>query len=182
MKTVYFDVDTQLDFMVPGGALYVPGAECRIPRIAQLNRQAAVEGSLVIATMDAHLEDDPEFRVWPHHCVAGCWGQRKALDTVLEKTVRIPNHSWQGEWRGAQQLLLEKQTVDCFSNPNLVEILRAWNAGRYIVYGVVTEICVKHAVEGLTLLGKPVEVVHSAVQCLNAGMADQFLQSVRITL
>ena len=54
MKTVYFDVDTQLDFMHPSGALYVPGAESIINHIARMNQQAAAEGSLVISTMDAH--------------------------------------------------------------------------------------------------------------------------------
>ena len=67
MKTVYFDIDTQLDFMVPGGALYVPGAERILQEVARLNLQA----SLLISTMDAHDEDDVEFQVWPHHCVQG---------------------------------------------------------------------------------------------------------------
>ena len=30
MKTVYVDVDTQLDFLYPAGALYVPGADARV--------------------------------------------------------------------------------------------------------------------------------------------------------
>ena len=34
---LYFDIDTQIDFMFPAGALYVPGAEKLLPRIAQLN-------------------------------------------------------------------------------------------------------------------------------------------------
>ena len=41
MKTVFFDVDTQLDFLYPAGALYVPGAERIVPAIARLNRFAA---------------------------------------------------------------------------------------------------------------------------------------------
>ena len=41
MKTVYFDVDTQLDFVYPSGALYVPGAEQIVDRIVHLNQQAA---------------------------------------------------------------------------------------------------------------------------------------------
>ncbi len=41
MKTVFFDVDTQIDFLYPAGALYVPGAETIVDRIAALNRFAA---------------------------------------------------------------------------------------------------------------------------------------------
>ncbi|MBL8222090.1 MAG: isochorismatase family protein, partial [Bryobacterales bacterium] len=48
----------------------------------------------------------------------------------------------------AQQVLLEKQTIDCFTNVNLAGLLEQWNASRYFVYGVVTEICVRKALEG----------------------------------
>ena len=75
MKTVFFDIDTQIDFVYPAGALYVPGAERIVPVIAELNRRAA----LVISTMDAHSEDDPEFQIYPHHCVVGTAGQQKPI-------------------------------------------------------------------------------------------------------
>src|SRR5260370_2986065 len=70
MRTVFFDIDTQIDFMYPAGALYVPGAEGIVPAIQQLNQYARAHGIPVISTMDAHTEDDPEFKLWPHHCVA----------------------------------------------------------------------------------------------------------------
>ena len=38
MTTVYMDVDTQLDFLCPAGALYVPGAETIVETVAALNR------------------------------------------------------------------------------------------------------------------------------------------------
>ena len=54
MKTVFFDIDSQLDFLYPAGALYVPGAERIVPAIARLNRFAAAHGIPVISTTDAH--------------------------------------------------------------------------------------------------------------------------------
>ena len=180
MKTVYFDIDTQLDFMVPSGSLYVPGAERIAAEVARLNRQAALEGSLVISTMDAHAEDDPEFKLWPHHCVAGSLGHRKISSTILEGAVRVPNSPQPTDWIGAPQLLVEKQTVDCFTNPNLKIILRSWDAALYIVYGVVTEICVKNAVLGLVPFGKPIQVVQSAIQHLDAEKANAFLSRVTV--
>jgi len=81
MKTVFFDIDTQIDFVYPAGALYVPGSEKILPVIAQLNRKAPI----VISTMDAHSENDPEFQIYPHHCVAGTVGQQKAAVTLIEK-------------------------------------------------------------------------------------------------
>ena len=40
MKTVFFDIDTQIDFVYPAGALYVPGAERILATVAELNRRA----------------------------------------------------------------------------------------------------------------------------------------------
>src|ERR1700691_5017957 len=91
MKTAFFDIDTQLDFLYPAGALYVPGAERIVPAIARLNRHAAQHGMPVVSTTDAHFEDDVEFKTWPRHCVAGTIGQHKAETTLLERRVVIPN-------------------------------------------------------------------------------------------
>src|SRR5260370_15357156 len=85
MSTAFFDIDSQLDFLYPAGALYVPKAERIVPAIARLNRYAAQHGIPVVSTTDAHTEDDPEFKIWPHHCVAGTHGQRKAEATLLER-------------------------------------------------------------------------------------------------
>ena len=143
MNTVFFDIDTQLDFVSPAGALYAPGAETILANVAMLNQRATV----VVSTMDAHSEDDPEFRAWPHHCVAGCLGQRKPQSTLLEHRVVIPNRDFHPTT--ARQIILEKQTVDCFTSRHLHAILEALHAGRYVVYGVVTEICVRNAAFGL---------------------------------
>jgi nicotinamidase/pyrazinamidase len=169
MQTVYLDIDTQLDFLYPAGALYVPGAERIVPTIARLNRFAASQGIPVISTTDAHTEDDPEFRVWPHHCVAGAWGQRKPETTLLARRAVIPNRECDlGDLASAQQIVVEKQTVDAFRSANLGRVLEALNAERYVVYGVVTEICVYYAVRGLLETGRPVIVVSDAVQSLSA--------------
>ena len=45
MTTLFFDVDTQIDFLFPAGALYVPGAERIVPAIARLNQYAAAHRS-----------------------------------------------------------------------------------------------------------------------------------------
>ena len=63
MKTVFVDIDSQLDFLYPSGALYVQGAERIVPAIARLNRYAAQHGIPVVSTTDAHTENDPEFKI-----------------------------------------------------------------------------------------------------------------------
>ena len=177
MKTVFFDVDTQLDFMYPAGALYVPGAETIVGKIATLNRHAARNGIVVISDVDAHAEDDPEFQTWPPHCVAGTMGQQKPAATLLEKRIVIPNVPTGLALDGVQQILLEKQTLDCFSDVNLPGLLERLGAERYVVYGVVTEICVKFAAWGLLKTGKRVELVTDAVRSLNDAAATEMTKA-----
>ena len=158
MKTVFFDIDTQIDFMYPSGALYVPGAERILPVIAELNRKASV----VISTMCAHSEDDPEFDTYGHHCVVGTTGQQKPPATLLNDPAR--------------QILFPKEQLDVFSTPELGPLLERLNADRYVIYGVVTEICVRCAAVGLLKSGKRVEIVTDAVRSLNEAEASKFLR------
>ena len=163
MKTVFFDIDTQIDFVYPAGALYVPGAERILPVIGDLNRRAPV----VISTMDAHSENDAEFQIFPHHCVIGTTGQHKPAVTLLDQRATVP------ATEGFRQLILEKQKLDCFSSPHLQPLLAQLNADRYVVYGVVTEICVSYAAFGLLKTGKPVEIVTDAVQAVDEQKARE---------
>jgi nicotinamidase/pyrazinamidase len=164
MTTVFVDVDTQIDFLYPAGALYVPHAERIVPAVARLNCYAAANGIPVVSTVDAHAENDAEFQVWPHHCVAGTWGQRKAEATLLPNRVVIPNRDATIDI--APQIIVEKQTVNVFEAPNLARVIARLKADCFVVYGVVTEICVLYAVRGLVKFGKPVTVVTDAVEAL----------------
>ena len=168
MKTVFFDVDTQLDFLFPAGALYVPGAETIAGTVARLNRYAGEHGIPVVSTMDAHTENDPEFREWPPHCVAGTVGQTKPQETLLADRAVVPVRVIALPLlTGVSQVLLEKVTTNAFSNPNLERLLEQLGAERYVVYGVVTEICVRFAALGLLKTGKRVELVTDAVRHLS---------------
>jgi nicotinamidase/pyrazinamidase len=161
VKTVFFDVDTQIDFMFPSGALYVPGAETILDRVAALNRYAVANSIPLISTMDAHTENDAEFQIYPHHCVAGTLGQRKPAATLVG------------------QIFVEKQKLDCFSNPELPGLLARLGAERYVVYGVVTEICVKLAAMGLIRTGARVEIVSDAVRSLSDDAGEMMLAEFR---
>jgi nicotinamidase/pyrazinamidase len=174
--TVFFDVDTQLDFLYPAGALYVPGAESIVAKVAALNRYAGAHSIPVVSTMDAHTEDDPEFRAWPPHCVAGTAGQQKPASTLLDPRRAIPSTLQNFELGDARQILLEKQSVDCFTNANLPALLDRLRAERCVVYGVVTEICVKNAAMGLLQSGRRVQVVTDAVRSLDDAKCQQFFR------
>jgi nicotinamidase/pyrazinamidase len=157
MKTVHFDIDTQIDFMFPAGALYVPGAEKLLPGIEQLNRYAVEHGIPLVSTMCAHSEDDEEFKTWPAHCVVGTTGQQKPASTQVG------------------QIILEKQKLDLFTSPELEPLLAKLAADHYVVYGVVTEYCVKCAAMGLLKHGQ-VTLITDAIQTLNPKDAEAMIQ------
>jgi len=158
MKQVYFDIDTQIDFLFPAGSLYVPGAERLIPTLAALNRQAPV----LISTMCEHAENDPEFTVFPPHCVAGTVGQLKPAALMAD-----------------QQILFAKQELNAFATPRLESLLQTIEADAYVVYGVVTEICVQFVAGKLLTMGKPVTIVSDAIQHLDSTKSDAFLQKFK---
>jgi len=178
MRTVFVDIDTQNDFMLPAGALYVPGAEQLIATIARLNRYAAGQRIPLISTADAHAENDVEFRVWPPHCVAGTIGQQRQQELLLSKRATVPSRAgW--VFQEAEQYIVEKQALDCFTNANLAGLLDRLGAERCVVYGVVTEYCVKCAAAGLLKLGKRVEVVTDAIRTLNQATGEATLAELR---
>lgn len=179
MSALFIDVDTQLDFLYPAGALYVPGAEHLIPTLAHLTRYAARHGVPLISTVDAHTENDPEFQAWPKHCVAGATGQHKAEATLLPRRVVVPNRDGGFAIDGAQQIVVEKQTIDAFQTHTFARIVQHINPDRLVVYGVVTEVCVLHAVRGLLQFGKPLTVVPDAIQALGAQASRDALEEMR---
>jgi nicotinamidase/pyrazinamidase len=167
MNTVFFDIDTQIDFLYPAGALYVPGAEKLVPQIVRLNRYAIANRIPLISTADAHTENDEEFRTWPAHCVAGTAGQAKPAATLHEGRTTVPCKGAADGRVDAPQFIVEKRRLDCFTNPNLPGLLNALGAERYVVYGVVTELCVRCAAMGLLERGGRVELVEDAIQSLS---------------
>jgi nicotinamidase/pyrazinamidase len=173
VKTVFFDVDTQIDFLFPAGALYVPGAETIVKTLGALTRFAAANHLPIISTADAHPENDPEFKTWKPHCVVGTAGQQKPRSTLLNQPLILSTAS--GSLDGirsrignATQIIVEKQMLDCFTNPNLRPLLKFIDANRYVVYGVATEHCVRYAAFGLLETGARVEVVTDAITGLSA--------------
>ena len=181
MKTVFFDVDTQLDFLCPAGALAVPGAQSIVPSLAELTRFAAANRIPIVSTADAHAEDDPEFKTWKPHCVAGTVGQQKLSATLVpERLVLTTGPGAIEEIRpraaDARQIVVEKQELDCFTNPNLRPLLEILKPERYVVYGVVSELCVECAAFGLLDLGAQVELVSDAIKSLSAAREREMIE------
>ena len=168
----FFDIDTQLDFVTPGGALYGPGAERLIPAIAKLNRYAGEHKIPLISTTDAHPENAEEFRIWPPHCVIGTFGQQKPTATLLANRVVIPTT----ENDAASQYIVEKNDLDMFTNPHVPALLAALDVTECIVYGVFIDYCVKCALTGLQRAGLKVALVTDASASISKEAGDAVIR------
>jgi nicotinamidase/pyrazinamidase len=168
---IFWEVDVQRDFMLPGGNLYVPGAEKLLPNIRRLT-DAARQGRVFLVSHGCfHAPDDPEFKTFPPHCVKGTTGAELVPEALTDKVVRVPNEaaaSLPPDLSAYQQILLEKQTLNIFESRHADELLnRLGNQAEFVVFGVVTEYCVSFAAKGLLQRGRRVAVVKDAIETLN---------------
>lgn len=178
MTTIFWDVDTQHDFIYPHGKLHVPGAEKIVPTLQALTDYAHAHGIRIIASSDDHvpghreLSVTPDFRAtFPDHCMRGTEGQRKIAGTALvdplviepeadpSVVARVKEH--------AGDLLFLKHWFDVFTNANVRPVLDLLRPTRVVLYGVATDVCDKYAIEGL-LEHAPQAEIHFVVDAARA--------------
>lgn len=171
-KIVLWEVDAQADFMLPGGKLYVPGAEKLIPNIKRLVDAAREGRALLISSSDSHTPDDPEFKTFPPHCLRGTPGARIVPEGLTQDFSTIPadaSFKLPADLFEHRQIVIEKQVLDVFSNPHTGAIVEKLGSGaEFIVFGVVTEYCVNLAAKGLLDRGRKVALVKDAIETLKA--------------
>jgi nicotinamidase/pyrazinamidase len=175
--TILWDEDTQVDFMLPGGKLYAPGAERIVPQLRKLTQHARDSHILVVASVDAHQPADAEFSQWPPHCVMGTPGQQKIPETRMARTFVLPNAPAElpQDLSRFEQILVEKQAVDVFTNPNVEALLSRLGKPEVTLYGVVTEVCVHIAAMGLLDRGYRIRVVTDAIWPFQPEAGDRSL-------
>ncbi|MGH9775145.1 MAG: cysteine hydrolase family protein [Candidatus Acidiferrales bacterium] len=180
---ILWQVDVQADFMLPGGKLYVPGAERIIPQVKKLAEAARQNRVLMISSGDQHAPDDPEFARFPPHCVRYTPGADLLPEARAAKILRVPNNpafALPPDLAAYQQVLIEKQTLDVFDNPHTEEILeRLPRDVTFTVYGVVTEYCVRCAAAGLLGRGKRVSIVTDAIETLDAQSGKKTIEELQ---
>lgn len=187
-----YDVENQEDFYpgYPGGALAVGGADVIRPNIKKLVEFADEIEIPMIASVDAHLENDPEFEVFPPHCIVGTDGQKKIPESIsssLNQLV-VPFGETDFNWDiYDDQIIFEKRTYDVW-NPELgavglPRLLEEVKPEAIIVYGVASNICVRAAVNGFLDRGYKVYVVKDAIKGLfideNNNEEEAILQMVK---
>jgi nicotinamidase/pyrazinamidase len=161
-RTVFWDVDTQFDFMMPEGKLYVPGSEEIIPVLKALTGHAHERGIRIVASADDHvpghreLSDDPDFlTTFPDHCMRGTPGQEKIPATALSNPLVIDpaprdDPAFLDTVRNHKgDFLFLKHWFDVFTNPNVLPVVDTLDPLHVVLYGVATDVCDRYAIEGL---------------------------------
>jgi nicotinamidase/pyrazinamidase len=190
-RVIFWDVDTQYDFMHADGKLYVPEAERIIANLRRLTDYAHDHGLRIVASADDHVMADPEIsaqpdwqRTFPAHCMRGTPGQKKIPETALRdplviEPARTDAKALAGRLRAHQgDILFYKHRFDVFTNENLPTALDALAPDDIVLYGVATDVCDKAAVEGL-LERRPqtrLFVVTDAVKGIDKDVSEQLLK------
>jgi len=117
-------------FLEEGYPLYCGDRARRIiPNIQRLVEQELAQGSAVFFICDNHAPDDPEFKMFPPHCIEG----------TIEAEVIPELAKYPGE-------VITKRRYSAFFGTTLEERLNKLKPQKLIVCGVCTNICVLHTV------------------------------------
>jgi nicotinamidase/pyrazinamidase len=180
---IFWEVDVQADFMLPGGKLCVPGAEKLLPNIRKLTDAARRREVFLVSHGCFHTANDPEFKQFPPHCVKGTAGAEFVPEALAEKFVRVENDDTAKlpeDLSKYQQIILEKQTLDVFESRHADKLVeRLGNTAEFVVFGVVTEYCVSLAVKGLLKRKRRVAVVRDAIETLAPEVGNKTLAELQ---
>lgn len=169
-SVLFFDVDTQVDFVLPKGNLYVEGADALIRTWQELTDFALRKDIKIISSQDTHSRKDIEFKDFPPHCVEATPGIKKISQTLL------PSHFYLDFRRrysleeltnikdSYPQIILKKNKLDVFTNPNTQELINLIKPEAVYVYGVATEFCVRGACSGLARIVDRVYLVEDGIK------------------
>jgi nicotinamidase-related amidase len=128
-STAMIIVDMQNDFVKPEGNLVVPTAVETIPNIKKLLFAARKAKIPVAYTQDTTYTDDPEFAIWPEHCLINTWGWE-----IIPELKPEPD-----------DLVCIKSRYDGFYGTWLEHFLSyVWKVKHLVIVGTVSNICVLH--------------------------------------
>jgi nicotinamidase/pyrazinamidase len=160
-EIIFWDVDTQYDFMMRDGKLYVPNAEEIIPNLKKLYDYARKNEIQIMGSADYHtpndeeISDNPDYlNTFPQHCLQGTAGWEKIGATKPLNPLWIDSKKYKGKELEAMvknhtgEIIFRKQKFDVFSNQNVDSVLEIINPKEVVVFGVALDVCVAYAIEG----------------------------------
>ena len=191
MTRIFWDVDTQADFMEPDGKLYVPGAAEIAPALGQLVDAGRAAGLVHVASADDHELTDPEIsaapdyvNTYPPHCLRGTRGAARIPETAQQdplplSLVPFPPGLVPGLVEGRREILLLKKSFDVFTNPNTDALLDVLDPDEIVVFGVATDVCDDAAIRGFLRRGRRVVFVEDAARGLDEARTAACIEAWR---
>jgi len=192
VNVVFWDVDTQVDFMHADGKLYVPDSEAIIPNLKRLTDTAHAKGIRIVASADDHvpghreLSGSPDFKqTFPEHCMRGTRGQAKIPETRLREPLVIepgredPVALADRVRAHPGDFLFHKHWFDVFTNENVETVLGILAPRSVVLYGVAQDVCNKYAIEGLLKRHSELHLyaVSDAMKPIDRDMAQRLLDA-----
>ena len=100
-QTIFYDIDTQRDFILPDGKFYIPGADKIVPVWKVVTDLARDQKVQIVCSVDCHVPGDPLLKSWggpyPDHCMAGTPGQKKIDETEPLNPIMLENREYTTE-------------------------------------------------------------------------------------
>jgi nicotinamidase-related amidase len=149
-RTALVVIDMQNDFVQRGGSLLVPDAEATIPAIRRLLELARLNRMRVVYGQDTHHRGDPEWEMWPEHCLEGSWG----WEIIAELAP------------GVDDTVLRKVRYDAFFGTSLDYLLRLWGVNTLIICGTVANIGVQYTAASAALRWYHIVIPRDAISAL----------------
>ena len=179
-REIFLDIDTQRDFMLPDGALYVEGAEGLIPQIERLTRFAVEHDIIIVSSFDAHEPNDPEFKEFPPHCVKGTPGQENIPESLCANRIVVGIDTEEPpELVSASQIIIEKQTLNFFDNPRTHEVLDLLEPDKIYIYSVATDYCIKIVALEALAHGYNIAIIKDAIMGIEKEAAQKALAEIQ---
>jgi nicotinamidase-related amidase len=162
-KRALLVIDMLNGFLEPDGSLYCGDAAREIiPYVRQRIEEYEGQGEPVIFLCDRHAEDDPEFDLYPAHCVRGT----PEAEIVDELPVPEDAH------------VVDKTTLSPFYGTRLDEVLGEIGPDVVEVVGVCTNICILYAAMDLKVREYDVRVPRKGVATFDADAHEYALQQM----
>ena len=161
-RTIFWDVDTQNDFIRKDGKLPIEGAETILDNLEKLTLYARRQNIQIVASVCDHTPEDdeissqPDFEhTYPPHCIRRTEGQRKVDQTTPRNPLFISVETAGSKElkdrieRHAGEIVIQKNHFDVFSNPSTATLLEILEPERIVVYGVALDVCNRYAGRGV---------------------------------
>jgi nicotinamidase-related amidase len=133
------------------GKLKSPKALRIIAATKRLILSARRRGIPVVYACDAHLENDPEIKLWGAHAMKGTKGS-----LVIDELKPTP-----------KDFVLEKRVYSSFHETGLDLLLRDLGVDSVVIAGLYTDICVRHSAADAFQRGFKVVIPSDCVEALN---------------